>query len=121
MITFYTLCTILIGHWIFDFFLQTKWMAENKSSSNDALFRHIMVYTIGLALIAVANIEYLDLLLTWVVINAAVHYFIDYCTSRATKLLAEQKNWHDFFVVIGADQLLHYITLVGTFIWLDNF
>lgn len=120
MITYYTLITILVGHWLADFFFQTDNMAKNKSISNDWLGKHVAVYSLGLFLIAIANMEYMQLTYTWVAINGVAHFFTDWVTSRASSALYKEERYHDFFVVIGFDQLIHYATLIGTFIWLAN-
>jgi hypothetical protein len=36
---------LLAVHWVADFVLQTNWQARNKSKSNVALSRHVLVYT----------------------------------------------------------------------------
>lgn len=39
------------------------------------------------------------------------HLVIDGVTSRITAWLWKEKRVHDFFVMIGADQILHYVTI----------
>src|SRR5678815_1958999 len=77
---------ILVGHFIADFFLQTHWMAKNKSSSNAALTVHIMVYTTALAA-CMWTVYYLGVALTFALVNGACHWITDYGTSRWTKHL----------------------------------
>jgi len=59
------------------------------------------------------------LLLGWkfALLNGAIHFVVDYNTSRVTSRLWQEKRVHDFFVVVGFDQLLHSITLLGTAHW----
>jgi hypothetical protein len=121
MISILSLATILVVHWIFDFFLQTSWQATNKSKNNIALASHVGVYSIGLILIVLLNFEYFQHLgcaIGYVLLNAVAHFFTDYVTSRASSSLYEKEEYHDFFVVIGFDQLLHYLTLIVTFVLL---
>jgi membrane-bound metal-dependent hydrolase YbcI (DUF457 family) len=111
---------IIFFHWLFDFFLQTDDMAKNKSSSNLALGQHVSLYTVGLffmscLLFSNTNFAYG---LIWVVVNGVLHFFTDYVTSRATSLLYKDEKYHDFFVTIGFDQMIHYVTLFGTYVWL---
>lgn len=122
MITLYSIITILFCHWLFDFFFQTDKMAQGKSKNNSDLFDHVWVYTIGLCLCAALNEKFLGnyAWIHWIAINSVAHFFTDYVTSRANSGLWEKKQVHDFFVSVGADQLIHYITLFGTFVWLAH-
>ena len=107
---------VILLHFIFDFVLQSHWMASNKSKNNTALFCHVSVYTIGLCLIGMMFGEDNLIGVYWVLGNAALHFATDYTTSRITsKLFA--KDWHNFFVVVGIDQVLHYVTIFST-LWL---
>jgi hypothetical protein len=121
MISILSIASILTIHWIFDFFAQTHWQATNKSKNNVALASHVGVYSIGLILIVLLNFGYfqhLSYAIGYVVLNAVAHFFTDYVTSRASSSLYEKEEFHDFFVVIGFDQLLHYLTLIVTFMLL---
>lgn len=121
MISILSLASILIVHWIFDFFLQTHWQASNKSKSYVALTEHVLTYSGGLLLIVLLNFGYfhhLSYAVGFVVFNALAHFFTDYVTSRATSALYEKEEYHDFFVAVGFDQLLHYLTLIVSFVLL---
>lgn len=123
MIALYTLFTILIGHFIFDFFFQTDKMAQGKSKNYVDLSAHVGVYTIGLVLIAILNYQYFAAFgvgLAWVIINSIAHFFTDYFSSRSSSRLYRDNQFHDFFGTIGLDQLVHYVTLTGTFVWLAS-
>jgi len=96
---------VLVLHFISDFMLQTDDMAKGKSSSNRILTRHIMTY-------GVLFLVYLGPV--YALVNCILHWVTDYFSSRATKKLWEQQRVHDFFVVIGLDQLIHMICLVVT-------
>ena len=124
MISLYTIITFVFCHWLFDFFLQTDKMAQGKSKDNWALLHHVGTYWVGLWVMAFLNwkcfanpSEYVAI---FVLLNAMLHFFTDWVTSRATSLLYKEERYHDFFTVIGADQLCHYVTLFGTFLWLSN-
>lgn len=105
---------LLATHWIADFVLQSHWMASNKSKRNDALLLHILTYTVVLAP-AVALIfphaATTRMYPFFVLLNVALHFVTDWCTSRWSSKLWAKQDWHNFFVVIGFDQLIHQVTL----------
>jgi len=95
---------VLIGHWIADFICQSDYMARNKSSSNKALGLHILAYTLVMSVFGIK----------FALVNGAIHFVVDYMTSRITKKLWAKQDVHNFFVVIGFDQLIHTVTLLLT-------
>ena len=110
MIDLKIVITILILHFIADFVLQSSWMAVNKSKNNLALFLHVTVYAMVFSVFG----------FLYAVVNAFMHFIIDYVTSRITsKFWAEQK-YHLFFVTIGLDQTLHFICLFSTYVYYFN-
>lgn len=115
--TFFTIFIVVWFHYFHDFVFQSHWMASNKSKCNKALSAHVGVYSIGLISIAVFCIwDYVfsyQQATMWIVLNAVMHFMTDYITSRKSSKLFG-KDWHNFFEVIGADQLIHYLTLFGT-------
>jgi hypothetical protein len=102
------LLMLLVMHWIADFVLQSHKMASNKSKSNYWLGLHCLVY--GILFMIVINPLF-------GIITGLAHFVTDYFTSRLTSHLWEKKEVHNFFVVIGFDQLIHVTTLVFTFIY----
>lgn len=113
---FWTFVLLLQVHWVADFVLQTHWQATNKSKNNEALGRHVLTYTVCLFLAAAALFP-VSIAGVFIVVNGALHFCTDYCTSRITSVLYAKKDWHNFFVVIGFDQLIHATTLAVT-LWL---
>lgn len=95
---------VLFMHFISDFVLQTDAMAKGKSTSNKWLGINIAAYSAPF------------LLLGWkyAAVNGLAHFAIDYCTSRASSKMWKAGRVHDFFIVIGFDQLLHTTILVAT-------
>lgn len=122
MIPLYTILTFLVIHWIFDFHLQTDWMAQNKSRDNRVLLDHSLVYAMGLCTMMAlnANVITISTGMQFLVVNFLAHFLTDWVTSRATSALYKEGRIHDFFVVVGADQMIHGVTLFGTFVWLTQ-
>lgn len=121
--------TIIIVHYIADFVFQTDEMAINKSKSNKHLFQHVGIYSsiwlLGgiLYILPVMNIsselEWENLILKFCIVFPVVtficHFIIDYLTSRWSSYLYQKGERHNFFLVIGFDQVLHYTQLFLTF------
>ena len=99
-------------HWIADYVLQTHWQASNKSSNNEALTRHVAVYAASISVMSVMVFG-LGYGILFVAVNAVLHWCTDYGTSRWSARLFG-RDWHDFFVVLGLDQLIHQFTIAGT-------
>lgn len=107
----------LIVHFVADFILQTHWQAINKSSNNVALASHVASYTVCFALGALVILGFkfsFVPIMIFVLANGILHFVTDYVTSRITRELWNQKAWHNFFAVIGFDQLLHFSAIFLT-------
>ncbi len=102
---------LLTVHWLADFALQTDKMAINKSTSNWWLTIHVSTYTGVLFTVTVFHPLY-------AVVNGILHWVTDYFTSRWTSRLFKAGRRHDFFVVVGFDQLVHAWCLGLTALWL---
>lgn len=98
------LYALLFTHWLADFVFQTNWMATNKSKNWWALSSHVGVYTLCF------------LIFGWkfALLNGGIHFGVDAVTSRVTSKLWERKDVHNFFVVVGLDQLVHMSCLIAT-------
>lgn len=105
MIDLKYILVILALHFVGDFLLQSDRMSKNKSKSLEWLSIHIIFYTLALTPLGVK----------FAAINGLAHLFVDYGTSKATSRLWEMKKVHWFFVVIGADQMIHYSVLFWTY------
>ncbi len=122
---------ILFVHWYSDFVRQTDKMAKNKSTSWYWLSAHVLTYTaltawfwtvyhfglLFLPEVGLPNFEYWPLM-TYAVLNGVLHFGVDAVTSRITSKLYKEGRIHDFFVIVGLYQLIHYICLFGTFVWM---
>jgi hypothetical protein len=112
---------ILFTHFIADFVCQTHEMSINKSKSNYWLNYHVLVYsciTFGAWIIPYTLFGMNDFNLTIMLlfpITFVTHWITDYFTSRWTSRLWAKKDVHNFFVVIGLDQFIHYTTLLLTY------
>lgn len=121
---FWQFLALLGVHWVADFVCQTHWQASNKSKSNVALAKHVAVYTGILAVASGVLFRYSPIpnaignVLIFISINGALHFSTDYFTSRWSSKLYAKQDWHNFFVVIGFDQLIHQATLAMTMWWL---
>lgn len=100
-----TILGIVWLHFIADFVLQSDKMAQGKSSSNKWLGIHICVYTLPFMLIGPL----------YAIINGALHFVVDYFSSREAGKLYKKGEIHWFFVVVGFDQALHFTCLFGTY------
>lgn len=117
---------IMMWHWLSDFVFQSDWMAKQKSSSNKILAMHVAMYmlimlsgTIILGFGTPVVAHSLTNVLLFVLVNGAAHFVTDYVTSRWTSRLYKAGRTHDFFIVIGLDQLAHTgALLVTTFYFL---
>lgn len=103
---------ILFAHFVADFICQSDWMAQNKSKEFYPLAVHIAVYS--------AVISTMTLNPLFGIINGAIHFGVDYVTSRISSgLYRNGKKIHWFFVVIGFDQFIHTATLIYTWNFLQ--
>lgn len=94
-------------HWLADFVLQTDKQATQKSSSNYWLAKHVAVYTVCLMPFGIL----------FALSNGALHFCIDWMTSRAARELLRQERRKAFFIVIGWDQAVHMTCLYVTMKW----
>jgi Protein of unknown function (DUF3307) len=107
---------LLAVHWLGDFVLQSRWMSVNKSKRLDALSLHAVTYTATLMVGSglVLGLHPVGLLVLFVGANGVLHFATDFVTSRITSRLWCQQREHDFFVMVGLDQLVHQVTLATT-------
>ena len=108
MIDIATIILLIWLHFVADFIMQSDYVAKNKSKSNKVLLQHVMLYSIPFFLIGPV----------FALVNAALHFAVDYVTSRMTSYFWNKGKVHDFFVVIGLDQAIHLSTLILTYMWI---
>lgn len=122
-VTLLQIVVMIFFHWVADFLLQTHEMSINKSKSNYWLTKHIKAYMLGLLPITYMVIHFGGTIggaFLWWVLNGGLHWVTDYFTSRWTSKLWAKQEVHNFFVVIGLDQFIHYICLFGTYVILTK-
>lgn len=107
----------MLVHFLADFALQTHWQAVNKSSNSDALFQHTITYGLCILILGFGLLNGGDAVIFGLV-NFAIHSGVDAITSKLTKFFFDKKDYHNGFVVVGADQFIHVATLVGTYLML---
>src|ERR1035437_841026 len=93
---------ILFAHWISDFILQFKWMADNKSKQITRLLAHTELYSLSMGLFIFITAMFVT------------HTIIDFVTSKVTNYLWVNKKVRTFFDTVGLDQWLHYATIFLT-------
>ena len=119
---------LFVMHFVGDFVVQTDWQAKNKARNLDALLRHVVTYTVALSPWAFFVATGMPEPLYWLALNMVAHAATDAVTSQGTRYFSRADrvafdtdsppDWHNFFVVVGADQCIHYCTLVGLWFWL---
>lgn len=104
---------LILIHFLADFGLQTHEQATLKSTSNKFLAYHVGVYSL---VWLIANISILGWhTITFAVITFVAHFITDRFTSRIVKPFFAKQDYHNAFVGIGFDQVLHYVQLFLTF------
>ena len=95
-------------HFIADFLLQPRQIAENKGKDIRVLITHCFIY--GLCFVWLGW--------QYALLNAVLHLCIDFCSSRGINYFWGRGQKWAGFLVIGLDQALHYTCLFLTYWWL---
>ena len=106
---------LLLSHFVADFMMQSSWMAINKSKNHLALTSHIIVYTFTLLIAGLFIFIHTINFYNFIFVNSVLHWITDFFTSRINSELYKREDKHDFFVMIGCDQLIHTLTLIWTY------
>ena len=123
------LISLMIFHGIFDWVLQDRQTAKNKSKKLGYLLGHLIILTVGLLVWAkVFSGMVLSSGFCWTISNIGVHGLIDWYIWRLYILIRRKEifglvmpetyayyNDHLWFCFIMLDQLLHGITYVILF------
>lgn len=110
---------IILIHFLADFALQTHDQAIGKGVGmhwfNIDLFKHVLNYSLVWWVFTLGLYGEFWRATGFFIITFLAHYTTDFITSRLSKPLFESKDFHNGFVVVGADQVAHYLQLYFTF------
>jgi len=111
--------SIMLIHYIADFQMQSRHIAETKSKCNKSLSIHVLIYMGTFIMAGLVNVVCRTNLDVWkfaefVLTNGLLHWLTDYITSRETTKAYQNGDMEKFWNIIGFDQLIHGVTLYTT-------
>jgi hypothetical protein len=110
MISLQDLTLLLLVHFLADASLQTNRQAAEKSTDEKQLLNHVLTYSF--CMLALGVFFYGDLrAFVFAGITGFLHYWTDYHSSRLGKPYWEAKDYHNGFLIVVADQMLHILQL----------
>lgn len=122
---YFIVLILLIIHYIADYVFQPHRIGANKWNNFDLLTEHVFTYTIifwfiGTFSAVLLHLSYNDTIkvLYFCIITFICHLTTDYFTSKWTHRLYEEQKYHNFFLVLGFDQLLHFTQIILTYYFL---
>lgn len=121
MISIISVLVIQLIHLFADFLCQTHEMAIGKSKSNYWLSLHVGVYTLvtflawHFCLMQPGVSYFITEYLYFVVFIFSTHWVTDYITSRISSKYFTKGDYHNGFVVVGVDQLIHTLQLLTAY------
>lgn len=128
---FFGVLLILVAHYIADFYFQSREIAMKKSHEIKALITHIMIYSFTLCIMIflglyfmgiVSVIHAMQIAIGVSLVNGLLHYLIDFVTSQMSTHFWKTKQTRNFWLTIGADQLIHTGLLIYCYAeMLENF
>jgi len=105
---------IILIHFLADFGLQTHQQSQLKSTDSVFLAYHIGVYSLVWLIAIMAMGGSFEVSLIFAIVTFISHFITDYFTSRIGSPFWKKEDYHNGFVVVGFDQILHYIQLILT-------
>jgi hypothetical protein len=103
---------LLIKHFICDYPLQLKYMLEEKGSYLwTGGIHHAAIHGAG-TFIVFALFGMAELASTLAVIDALIHYHVDWIKSKVNSRFALKSDQKNFWTALGLDQLAHQLTYV---------
>jgi hypothetical protein len=110
---------IIVVHFLADFALQTHEQAMGKGEGwnfyNKWLYYHVSTYSLIWFIAILALTDSFKEAFIFTSITYISHYITDWFTSRIGKPFWSKNDYHNGFVVVGFDQVLHYVQLYYTF------
>lgn len=120
MLSIKVIILILVIHFLADFALQTHSQATQKSTSIKALLKHVGTYSGIWFLVAWVWWDDPMKVVLFTGFTFGFHFLTDYITSRIVKKYFDKEDYHNGFVVIGFDQVLHYMQLIVLYTLCDG-
>jgi membrane-bound metal-dependent hydrolase YbcI (DUF457 family) len=117
MLIIATIFALLYTHFVADFWFQSDKMALNKSTSLLWLTLHCLAYfTVSLLCLCFIfynfNLNNFKIVFEYCLYLSLSHWVIDLFTSKLSSYFWKREKRHEFFIVIGFDQLLHQVTIL---------
>jgi hypothetical protein len=106
---------LVIVHFLGDFALQTHEQSQKKSESWEYLGYHVGTYSLVWFFVILGLGFGFKLSLLFTLITGISHFITDYITSRIGKPFWKKGDYHNGFVVVGFDQVFHYVQLIYTY------
>jgi len=123
-VTLIHIIVLLCVHFLADFILQTRVVADNKGKDIRYLMLHgahytatWLVFLTPVMILGFNGLKAYDILF-FGVFNGGLHVMVDFITSKFTSKFYARKNYSAFFNVIGFDQFIHAATIILTYNWL---
>lgn len=123
---------VLFGHWVGDFILQENNLKASKDkkliNKIKKLVKHLLPHTltytavltlmVGLLVMFKVLIYSLFGFVLFFIITYVTHFITDFIITMINSKFLMKNGRHKYFVSIGLDQLIHYLTLFATIILL---
>lgn len=113
----FLLSLLLIKHAVADFFLQREFMFKDKHIyGGKGGIIHATIHGALTAIILLFVISSISMALLLALIDAVLHYHIDYIKSNWNIKTKAQPSETRYWYAFGLDQLAHHLTYIGI-IW----
>lgn len=121
LVTALLLCLLALQlkHFLADFCFQTPYMLQNKGAyGHPGGLSHAGLHGLmSLPVLVVFSPLGLGAALVAVVLEALVHYHVDYIKDRLGRKIAPQTDDKIYWILLGGDQLAHQVTLMALTWW----
>ena len=102
-----------IKHWVCDFILQTPQMIAEKGTYGKLYgIQHAVIHGIGTLAIGLLLSRHIEAVVFVTVLDTLMHYHIDFIKENFVRYKNITKEDSSWWVILGADQLLHTLTYV---------